>query len=316
MDESCLLVLAGTGKAHAAMNRILYLNQSQPPINSSTGLDPSSYAASDSTTPAIEFRDVVFRYPSRPSVPVLSGVSFSVLRGFHICIVGPSGCGKSTIVALLERFYDLQSPTPTSEKPSDSGAIFVYGRPISQWDISKLRKMMGLVAQDTTLYQGTIRDNILMGIDESGLSKNQLNSLIEGACKQANIHDFITSLPQSYNTSVGARGVALSGGQRQRLALARCLVRNPDILLLDEATSALDSKSEKTVREALRKARHERDGLTIVSVTHQVEGMKDADRILVMDKGVIAEEGSWDELMIRKGRLWGMVVQGVLEGTG
>jgi ATP-binding cassette subfamily B (MDR/TAP) protein 1 len=241
-------------------------------------------------------------------------MSLSVSRGSHICIVGPSGCGKSTVVALLERFYDLQHSSD-DEKPQDQGEICVYGRRIAEWDITKLRGMMGLVAQDTTLYQGTIRDNILVGIDEAEQSEDDLNSRIETACRQANIHEFITSLPQSYDTSIGSRGVALSGGQRQRLALARCLIRNPEILLLDEATSALDPESEKAVREALKKARSEREGLTVISVTHQVEGMRDADRIFVVDKGVIVEDGSWDALMSRKGRLWGMVVQGVVQGA-
>jgi len=295
------------------MNRILHLTHSKPLINSSTGLDPTSVSNTMSDSATVEFRDVHFRYPSRPTVPVLRGLSLSVSRGSHICIVGPSGCGKSTVVALLECFYDLQHSSD-DEKPQDQGEICVYGRPIAEWDIKKLRGMMGLVAQDTTLYQGTIRDNILVGIDEAEQSEEDLNTRIEVACRQANIHEFITSLPQSYDTSIGARGVALSGGQRQRLAMARCLIRNPEILLLDEATSALDPESEKAVREALKKARSEREGLTVISVTHQVEGMRDADRIFVVDKGVIVEDGSWDSLMSRKGRLWGMVVQGVVQG--
>jgi ATP-binding cassette subfamily B (MDR/TAP) protein 1 len=304
----------GTTKAHAAMNRILWITHFKPPINSSTGEDP--HAASTTTDiPTVEFRDVHFRYPSRPTVPVLRGVNLAVSRGSHICIVGPSGCGKSTVVALLERFYDLQLTAPDDEKHNDSGEICVYGRPITEWDIAKLRKMMGLVAQDTTLYQGSIRDNILMGIEESEIGNDEeINAKIETACTQANIHTFITSLPQGYATDIGARGVALSGGQRQRLALARCLLRNSEILLLDEATSALDPESEKAVRDALKKARSEREGLTVISVTHQVESMRDADRIFVVDKGVIVEEGRWESLMGKRGRLWAMVVQGVVEG--
>lgn len=295
------------------MNRILYLTHSKPAINSSIGEDPTS-ASHSSDFATVEFRNVHFHYPSRPTVPVLRGISLSVSRGSHICIVGPSGCGKSTVVALLERFYDLQT-SASDEKVPDSGEICVYDRPIAEWDITKLRKMMGLVAQDTTLYQGTIRDNILMGIDETEVGgETEIEAKIETACKQANIHDFITSLPQGYTTDIGARGVALSGGQRQRLALARCLIRNPEILLLDEATSALDPESEKAVREALKKARSEREGLTVISVTHQVESMRDADKIFVVDKGVIVEEGRWDTLMARKSRLWSMVVQGEVEG--
>ncbi|KAF1996279.1 multidrug resistance protein 14 [Amniculicola lignicola CBS 123094] len=299
-------------KAHGAMNRILYLTRSKPPINSSTGIDPKDSPPPDDTT-TIEFRDVHFRYPSRQTVPVLRGMSFSVARGSHVCIVGPSGCGKSTVVALLERFYDLQNAS-LDEKTHDSGEITVNGRLITDWDVTKLRKTMGLVAQDTTLYHGTIRDNILMGIDDSELDNEEIEKRIETACTEANIHTFITSLPQSYATDIGARGVALSGGQRQRLALARCLIRNPDILLLDEATSALDPESERAVRDALEETRKERKDLTVVSVTHRVESMKDCDRIFVVDKGVVVESGRWDQLMGRRGRLWGMVALGEVEG--
>ncbi|KAF2463015.1 multidrug resistance protein [Lindgomyces ingoldianus] len=303
---------SSTNKAHAAMNRILFLTHSKPPINSSTGVDPKSSPV-PADTPTVEFRDVNFRYPSRPTVPVLRGLSLSVARGSHVCVVGPSGCGKSTVVALLERFYDLQS-TSGDDQYHNSGEICVYGRPIAEWDITKLRNMMGLVAQDTTLYQGTIRENVLIGIDESKLDSEEIESRIDTACKQANIRDFIVSLPQGYATDIGARGVALSGGQRQRLALARCLISNPDILLLDEATSALDPESEKAVREALAQTQKEREGLTVISVTHQVESMRDADWVFVVDKGTVVEEGRWDSLMSRKGRLWGMVVQGEVKG--
>ncbi|KAH7124162.1 multidrug resistance protein 14 [Dendryphion nanum] len=312
-----ITVSLGTNKAHAAMNRIFYLIKSKPPINSSTGKDPSS-SSPPPNTPTIEFRNVHFRYPSRPTVPVLRGLSLSINRGSHVAIVGSSGCGKSTVIALLERFYDLQTANTdtTAEQSADSGEILLYDSALPSWDIHKLRSRFGLVAQETTLYQGTIRDNILLGIDETTLSSNEedIQSRIETACKQANIHTFITSLPQSYSTSIGSRGVALSGGQRQRLALARCLIRNPDILLLDEATSALDPESEKSVREALRKARKEREDLTVISVTHQVEGMKEADKIFVIEKGVVVEEGHWEELVGKRGRLWGMVVKGEVEG--
>ena len=291
------------------MNRIFYLLDSKSAINSSTGLDPTSHPPSPST-PAIQFQNVTFHYPSRPSIPVLRNLSLTIPRGSHICLVGPSGCGKSTLISLLERFYDLPLP-PSGHSP---GQICLNGHPIAAWDIHKLRQTMGLVAQDTTLYHGTIRSNVLLGLDESHLAPEHVTQRMETACRQAGIHDFVASLPEGYETDIGARGVALSGGQRQRLALARCLVRDPQVLLLDEATSALDSESERAVRGALGRARGEREGLTIVSVTHQVESMKDADRIFVVDRGVVVEEGEWGDLMGRKGRLWGMVVQGEVQG--
>lgn len=173
-------------------------------------------------TPTIEFRDVHFSYPSRRQAPVLRDLNLSATRGSHICIVGPSGCGKSTVIALLERFYDLQIPgldeKSNNTEDHDSGKIRINGRPIAEWDITKLRKMMGLVSQDTMLYQGTLRDNIMLGLDDSETkspSAGQLDLRIEKACTQANIHTFISSLPNGYATSIGARGVALSGGQRQ-----------------------------------------------------------------------------------------------------
>lgn len=319
-------------KVHAAMNRILYLTHSKPLINSSTGLDPTLGAPpTTAEEPVIEFRDVDFSYPSRQGLAVLRGMSLSVPRGSHVCIVGPSGCGKSTLVALIERFYDLQRYTPAIIRP-DHGTINIYGRPITDWDIKTLRNTIGLVSQATTLYTGTIRENILLGLpSSSSLHEDRkeenadLQFRIERACTLANIHTFITSLPQGYNTPLGPRGVALSGGQRQRLALARCLIREPEILLLDEATSALDPESESAVRDALKKVRHEaseareggtRKGLTIVSVTHQIESMRDADKIFVLDEGVVVEMGSWDELMSKKGRLWRMVVKGEVERAG
>ncbi|KAF2726754.1 multidrug resistance protein [Polyplosphaeria fusca] len=299
-------------KAHAAMNRILYLTHSRPPINSSTGLDPQS-SPHEQDQFAIELKSIHFRYPTRPTIPVLRDLSLSVPRGSHICIVGPSGCGKSTILSLLLRFYDIHT-TPTTEKSQNAGQILVHGREITDWDIAALRRTIGYVGQETSLFQGTIRENILLGLDETECSAEEIESRVERACRQAYIHDFITSLPHGYATELGARGVALSGGQRQRIALARCLIREPEILLLDEATSGLDGESEGMVWEALGRARRERVGLTVVSVSHQTGCMRDAERVFVMEGGGVVEEGVWEELMGRRGRLWGMVGGGEGEG--
>ena len=280
----------GINKAQAAANRIIYMDRRKPLINSSTGIDPGSV---DKAETAIEFKQVYFRYPTRPDVGVHRRLSFTVRRGENVCVVGPSGCGKSTIISLIERLYDVLS-----------GELLVYGKPISDFDIKALRSAFGLVSQETTLYQGSVKENLLLGVDGEVAEEDLI-----AACKDANIHDFIVSLPDGYNTDCGPRGLAFSGGQRQRMAIARALLRKPDILLLDEATSALDPESEGLVRDALDKVAV---GRTMISITHQVETMKRADRILVMEGGKVVEDGTWSEMMANKGRFWSMQVGGEL----
>jgi ATP-binding cassette subfamily B (MDR/TAP) protein 1 len=266
------------------------MEHQKPLINSSTGTDPHT---APPTETAIEFKNVSFRYPTRPDIEVLRGLDLKVRKCEKICIVGPSGCGKSTIIALLERFYDITT-----------GELLINGTPISSLDIKAYRSMLGLVPQETTLYQGTIRENLLLGVD-GPVTEGQLDA----ACLDAKIYDFIVSLPEGYDTDCGPRGQAFSGGQRQRIAIARALLRNPEILLLDEATSALDPESENLVRDALDKAAR---GRTMISVTHQVEAMKNAERIFVMERGRVGEVGRFEELLGRKGRLWEMTLQGEL----
>ena len=191
---------------------------------------------------SIEFRDVHFRYPTRPEQPVLRGLNLNVKPGQYVALVGASGCGKSTTIAMLERFYDPLV-----------GGIYVDGREISSLNITSYRNYLALVSQEPTLYQGTIRENILLGADKK--PEDVPEEAIIQACKDANIYDFILSLPEAFNTIVGSKGSMLSGGQKQRIAIARALLRDPKILLLDEATSALDSESEKVVQAALDKAR-------------------------------------------------------------
>ena len=202
--------------------------------------------------------------------------------------MGASGCGKTTVISLLERFYDI-----------NSGEIRVNGQSLKDLDIHAQRASMALVSQDTTLYQGSIMENVLLGTE----SEEESPELIQ-ACKDANIHDFIMSLPEGYGTDSGSRGVALSGGQRQRIAVARALIRNPKLLLLDEATSALDTQSEEVVQKALEIAAK---GRTTVAVAHRLSTIRDADKIFVLDSGKVAEEGTHDELVKRKGRYWDMV---------
>lgn len=284
------LTLIDTTKAHSAANRIFHLRNEKPPINSSTGTQPTS---NDSET-AIEFKDVRFSYPTRPDTTVLRGLNLSIQRGQSIGIVGASGCGKTTVIALLERFYDLTS-----------GQILIHGQPLSSLDIHAYRSLVGLVSQETILYQGSIRENILLGIlPSSDNNRTPSEDRLILACKDANIHDFISSLPEGYDTDAGSRGLALSGGQRQRIAIARALIRDPKILLLDEATSALDTQSEKVVQEALETATK---GRTTIAVAHRLSTVRGANQIFVLDKGRVVEQGAHAELIRRRGRYWDMV---------
>jgi ATP-binding cassette, subfamily B (MDR/TAP), member 1 len=184
-----------------------------------------------SDAPIIKFRDAVFSYPTRPT-PVLHGLNLTLHRGQYIAIVGPSGSGKSTIVGLLERFYDLTGVQ-----------LSIDGVDSSTLDTDCTRRRLALVSQEPTLYSGTIKENLLLGTDVD-VSLDELESI----ARQAQIHDLILSLPEGWDTQVGARGTALSGGQKQRIAIARALARRSEVLLLDEAASALDSESEGLCR--------------------------------------------------------------------
>ncbi|XTI94332.1 leptomycin B resistance protein pmd1 [Cenococcum geophilum] len=232
----------------------------------------------------IELKDVRFSYPQRPEQPVLKGVSFEAQPGQFIALVGASGSGKSTVMALLERFYD-----PTS------GSVLIDGLDIPSYNLQDYRSQLALVSQETMLYTGTIRENILAD------KENVEEDVIVQACKDANIYEFIVSLPDGFNTLVGAKGNLLSGGQRQRLAIARALLRDPKILLLDEATSSLDSSSEAAVQAALDKAAK---GRTTIAIAHRLSTTQHADCIYVFDSGRIVEKGRHDELMSRRGVYW------------
>jgi ATP-binding cassette subfamily B (MDR/TAP) protein 1 len=240
---------------------------------------------------SIEFRDVHFRYPTRPEQPVLRGLELSVQPGQYVALVGASGCGKSTTIAMLERFYDPLV-----------GGVYVDGQEISSLNLNQYRNYLALVSQEPTLYQGTIRENILLGADKD--PKDVPEKAIEQACKDANIYDFILSLPDGFNTIVGSKGSMLSGGQKQRVAIARALLRDPKILLLDEATSALDSESEKVVQAALD---HAAKGRTTIAVAHRLSTIQKADIIYVFDQGRIVESGTHSQLMHRRGRYFELV---------
>ncbi|CAG9981999.1 unnamed protein product [Clonostachys byssicola] len=245
----------------------------------------------------IQFRDVYFRYPTRPEIPVLRGLNFTAEPGQHIALVGSSGCGKSTTISLLERFYD-----PVL------GRILIDGKDISDMNINDYRSHISVVSQEPSLFQGSIRENICMG----SLTEDVSKELIETACKEANIYDFVVSLPDGFDTIVGSRGGLLSTGQKQRIAIARALVRSPKILLLDEATSALDSESEQVVQVALDRAAK---GRTTITVAHRLSTIQHADNILFIDQGRVLESGTHSELMKLGGRYYELVKLQSLEQT-
>lgn len=282
------------GKAHNAAHNLKKLFDSQPTID--TWSDKGERIKDVSGT--VEFRDVHFRYPTRPETPVLRGLNLIVRPGEYVALVGASGCGKSTTIGLLERFYDPLS-----------GGVYVDGKEVSTLNINDYRSFISLVSQEPTLYQGTIRENILLGTQREDVS----DEAVSHACKEANIYDFIVSLPDGFHTVVGSKGALLSGGQKQRIAIARALIRNPRILLLDEATSALDSESEHVVQAALDKAAK---GRTTIAVAHRLSTIQKADVIYVFDQGKIVEQGTHAELMRRNGRYAELVQLQSLEKKG
>jgi ABC-type multidrug transport system fused ATPase/permease subunit len=225
----------------------------------------------------VSFNNVAFSYPSRKEIEVLKNVNFKAEFGQKIAIVGPSGAGKSTISSLLLRFYDITS-----------GEILVDGKSIYDYDLENLRGNMSIVPQDVILFGGTIRENIAYGKPDATDEEIML------AAKQANALNFVEGFPEKFETLVGERGVKLSGGQRQRIAIARALLKNPSILILDEATSSLDSESEKLVQEALEVLM---EGRTSIIIAHRLSTIRNADKILVLDNGIITEEGTHQELI-------------------
>ncbi|MGB7553006.1 MAG: ABC transporter ATP-binding protein [Candidatus Korobacteraceae bacterium] len=239
---------------------------------------------SDAIEPAaikgeIVFEHVAFAYAV--DAPVLKDVSFTIKPGQMVGVVGPTGSGKSTVVSLIPRFYD-----------STAGVVKIDGRDVRDYKIQPLRDQIGYVLQDTVLFRGTIRDNIAFGSPKA--SKEE----IEQAAKLANADEFISRMPKGYDTMVGDRGLTLSGGQRQRIGIARVMVRNSPILLLDEPTAALDSESERSVIEALERLMK---GRTVVTIAHRLSTIRDADLIIVVSGGVVAESGNHDKLMARNG---------------
>ncbi|XP_073681406.1 bile salt export pump [Garra rufa] len=240
----------------------------------------------------IEFIDCKFTYPSRPDIQVLNGLNVSVRPGQTLAFVGSSGCGKSTSVQLLERFYD-----------PNSGRVIIDGHESSRVNVAFLRSKIGIVSQEPILFDCSIAENIRYGDNQRELSMDQVIT----AAKKAQLHDFVMALPEKYDTNVGSQGSQLSRGQKQRIAIARAIIRDPKILLLDEATSALDTESEKTVQEALDKAR---EGRTCIVIAHRLSTIQNSDIIAVMSRGYVIEKGTHDYLMGLKGAYYKLVTTG------
>uniref|UniRef100_A0A8D1DE79 Multidrug resistance protein 1 n=1 Tax=Sus scrofa TaxID=9823 RepID=A0A8D1DE79_PIG len=274
-------------KAKVSASHVIMIIEKTPQIDSysTVGLKPNTVEGN------LTFNEVMFNYPTRPDIPVLQGLSLEVKKGQTLALVGSSGCGKSTVVQLLERFYDPLA-----------GKVLIDGREIKELNVQWLRAHMGIVSQEPILFDCSIAENINIAYGDNSRVVSQEE--IVQAAKEANIHPFIETLPDKYNTRVGDKGTQLSGGQKQRIAIARALVRRPRILLLDEATSALDTESEKVVQEALDKAR---EGRTCIVIAHRLSTIQNADLIVVIQNGKVQEYGTHQQLLAQKGIYFSMV---------
>jgi putative ABC transport system ATP-binding protein len=258
-------------KGVGAASRLFELQDRRPGIHQTVGTPVVSAQG------PIKFSDVSFAYPTRPAVKIFNGLNFEIPSGSNVCVVGPSGGGKSTVASLLLRFYN-----PTS------GSITINGVDVSSMNVKSLRRRIGMVSQEPVLFSGSIAENIAYGKPRAARAE------IIAAAKKANCN-FISDLPEGLETQVGARGSQLSGGQKQRIAIARALLKDPDILILDEATSALDAESETLVNEALASLLRGRN--TTISIAHRLSTIKRSDQIIVLNnEGKVAEIGSYTQL--------------------
>ncbi|KAF4462018.1 abc transporter atp-binding [Fusarium albosuccineum] len=276
-------------KGVGAASRLFELQDRRPGIHQTVGVQVKSAQG------PIKFTDVSFAYPTRPAVKIFNGLNFEIPSGSNVCVVGPSGGGKSTVASLLLRFYN-----PTS------GSITINGQDISGMNIKSLRRRIGMVSQEPVLFSGTIAENIAYGRPRASRFE------IVAAARRANCN-FVSDLPEGLETQVGARGSQLSGGQKQRIAIARALLKDPDILILDEATSALDAESETLVNEALAGLLRGRN--TTISIAHRLSTIKRSDQIIVLNnEGKVAEIGSYHQLAADKESAFSRLMEWQMSG--
>jgi ATP-binding cassette, subfamily B, bacterial MsbA len=266
----------GLQEALGATQRLFEILDTQPDVRDAPGAQILPRVDG-----RIELEHVTFAYRDNPVTPILYDVSLIVQPGEMLALVGPSGAGKTTLVNLIPRFFD-----------ATSGSVCIDGRDVRSITLASLRSQIGLVPQETLLFGGTVRENILYGKDAASAEA------MTAAARAANAHDFISQLPKGYDTIVGERGVKLSGGQRQRIAIARAILKDPRVLLLDEATSSLDSESEGLVQEALERLM---EGRTSIVIAHRLSTVQNANRIAVLDAGQIVDLGTHAELLARDG---------------